>query len=146
MCTQTAEYKIMATSVKLVKIELNSEGDFVLVPTDDCMLISNLADSYKRILVDREQCEERMSAIRKQYETGKDTASLIAETCEIANVKNEFSENAVKEIDSIFGAGTVKKYFCDLYREIPEFEPDADCIEDFFEQLMTAIEQLYVKN
>ena len=58
-------------------------------------------------------------------------------------VDAEFSEKAIKIIDNIFGEGTLKKYFRNIYEEVPEFLLDAECIADFFKKISPVMETLF---
>ena len=61
----------------------------------------------------------------------------------MSRVNVDFSKEATVIIDGIFGSDTVKKYFRNIYSEIPDFLPDTDCIIDFFEQITPVIEKLF---
>ena len=57
-------------------------------------------------------------------------------------VRREFSEKAEAIMDSVFGEGTTKKYFGDVYAVIPDFCPDLECFIDFWNSLIPVIERL----
>lgn len=68
---------------------------------------------------------------------------IMDKTAEMSGVNVGFSEAAATVIDGIFGEGTLRKYFRDIYEEIPDFLPDADCIMDFLEQVIPVMEGLF---
>lgn len=45
--------------------------------------------------------------------------------------RREFSEKAAEIMDGVFGEGTTRKYFGDVYEAIPDFCPDVECFMDF---------------
>ncbi len=57
-------------------------------------------------------------------------------------VRREFSEKASAIMDSVFGDGTTRKYFGDVYAVIPDFCPDLECFLDFWDSLIPVIERL----
>lgn len=57
-------------------------------------------------------------------------------------VRREFSEKAAAIMDSVFGEGTTRKYFGDVYDVIPDFCPDLECFLDFWNSLIPIIERL----
>lgn len=56
--------------------------------------------------------------------------------------RREFSEKAAEIMDGVFGEGTTRKYFGDVYEAIPDFCPDAECFMDFWDSLIPVIERL----
>lgn len=56
--------------------------------------------------------------------------------------RREFSEKASEIMDGVFGEGTTRKYFGDVYEAIPDFCPDVECFMDFWDSLIPVIERL----
>lgn len=56
--------------------------------------------------------------------------------------RREFSEKAAEIMDGVFGEGTTRKYFGDVYESIPDFCPDVECFIDFWDSLIPVIERL----
>lgn len=56
--------------------------------------------------------------------------------------RREFSEKAAEIMDGVFGEGTTRKYFGDVYEAIPDFCPDVECFMDFWDSLIPVIEKL----
>lgn len=56
--------------------------------------------------------------------------------------RREFSEKAAEIMDGVFGDGTTRKYFGDVYEAIPDFCPDVECFMDFWDSLIPVIERL----
>jgi hypothetical protein len=54
-----------------------------------------------------------------------------------------FSEESVKILDGIFGADAVKKYFRNIYDEIPDFLPGVECIYEFLETATPVLEDIF---
>ncbi len=127
----------------LTKIELNSYGDYVVVSTEDATLFDRFAAGYKSIIDLADAAPEKLREIEKKYAQSGGTASKMEEVLEISRVNVKFSRNAVNVADSIFGAGTLKKYFRNIYEELPEFVPNPDCILEFFEKITPEMEKLF---
>lgn len=135
--------KIGLKSVSLTKIELNDSGDYITVSADSPAFFDGFAAGYKQIADLADSIPAKLDEIEKKYEGKEDFSSTMDKTLEMSGVNVDFSKGAAGIIDGIFGPDTVKKYFRDIYEEIPDFLPDADCIIDFFEQITPVIEKLF---
>lgn len=136
-------YKFKESEVSLAKIELNSQGDYVMVSTDDSTLFDRFSDGYKHIAELADSIPAKLEEIEKQYEGKEDFPSIMEKTVAMSRVNVGFSKEAVAVVDGILGEGTVKKHFRSIYEEIPDFLPDANCIIGFFEQITPVIEKLF---
>lgn len=135
--------KIELKSVNLTKIELNDSGDYITVSADSPTFFDGFAAGYKNIADLADSIPGKLEEIENKYKGKEDFPSVMDKALEISSVNVGFSKEAAGIIDGIFGADTVKKYFRDVYEEIPDFLPDADCIISFFEQITPVIEKLF---
>lgn len=135
--------KIGLKSVNLTKIELNDSGDYITVSADNPTFFDGFAAGYKKIADLADGVPVKLDEIEKRYEGKDEFAATMDKALEMSGVNVDFSKEAARIIDGIFGADTVKKYFREIYEEIPDFLPDADCIIDFFEQITPVIEKLF---
>lgn len=90
-----------------------------------------------------DEIAKKVGQIQEQYSGKEDFESVMKKASAMSEENVRFSTEAVKTIDSIFGEGTIKKYFRNIYREIPDFLPDADCITDFFKQITPVTERIF---
>lgn len=137
--------KINEHGAKLTKIELNEHGDYVAISLDSPVLFDNFVAGYKHIVDLSESVPKQIEEIEKKYEGQDGFTAVMEKTVAISKVNVDFSADATKTIDGIFGDGTTRKYFHDIYEEIPDFIPDADCIIDFFEKISPEMEKLFDK-
>lgn len=135
--------KIGLKSASLTKIELNDSGDYISVSADSSTFFDRFAAGYKKIANLAYGIPGKLEEIEKRYEGKEGFSDTMDKALEMSSVNVDFSKEAVRIIDGIFGADTVKKYFREVYEEIPDFLPDADCIIDFFEQITPVIEKLF---
>lgn len=135
--------KIGLKSVNITKIELNDSGDYITVSADSPAFFDGFAAGYKQIADLSDSIPAKLEEIEKKYEGKDDFSSTMDKALEMSGINVDFSKVAAGIIDGIFGPDTVKKYFRDIYEEIPDFLPDADCIIDFFEQITPVIEKLF---
>lgn len=135
--------KIRLKSVNLTKIELNDSGDYITVSADSPTFFDGFAAGYKKIADLADGVPAKLDKIEKKYEGKEDFSDIMEKTLEMSRVNVDFSKEATVIIDGIFGSDTVKKYFRNIYSEIPDFLPDTDCIIDFFEQITPVIEKLF---
>lgn len=122
---------------KLIKVELNDRGDYIVISTGDNAFFEWVAQVFKRIVDMAEEIPKKCHEI--EAESGRDEMEKIIEE---ARVNISFSEEAVRMIDGVFGDGTIRKYFYRLYEEVPDFIPDCDCFTDFFDKITPVMEQL----
>lgn len=137
--------KLQKNDVSIIKIELNGSGDYIAVSADDSTLFDRFASGYKRISELADEVPKKLDEIEKKYAVAEDEKTKIDMTVEMSRVNVDFSNEAVNIVDAIFGAGTVKKYFRDVYEEIPEFLPGAECFVDFFSQISPTMESIFSK-
>lgn len=57
-------------------------------------------------------------------------------------LRRGFSEKSAGIMDGVFGEGTTRKYFGDIYEAIPDFCPDLECFLDYWNSLIPVIERL----
>lgn len=122
---------------KLIKVELNDKGDYIVISTVDYAFFERVAQVFKQIVDMAEKIPKKCHEIEKKL--GKDEMEKMIEE---ARVRISFSEEAVRMIDGVFGDGTIRKYFYRLYEDIPDFIPDYDCFTDFFNKITPVMEQL----
>lgn len=135
--------KLNDSSVKLIKIELNKYGDYVAVSADDSMLLDRFVAGYKKIVDMSEDTPRKIEEVEKRYEGKEDFSATMDKTLEISRINVGFSKEATEIVDGIFGEGTIRKYFRDIFEEIPQFLPDADCFIEFLEEITPELEKLF---
>lgn len=135
--------KITGKNTGLLKIELNSAGDYIVVSADNPVFFDNFAAGFKHIADMADEIPAKLDEIEKKYREKDNFEATMDKALEISKINLQFSKDAVRIIDNIFGEGTIKKYFRDVMEEIPDFLPDVDCILDFFEKITPEIEKLF---
>lgn len=135
--------RINEESVKILKIELNDAENYIVVSADDPTLFDRFAAGFKKISDLADEKPKMIEEIEKKYDGKDDFSSAIDKTVAMSKVNVDFSKEAVAVVDGIFGEGTIRKYFAKVYKEIPDFLPDADCIIDFFEKITPTMEKAF---
>lgn len=103
-------------------------GEKITVSGNDISII-------ERFEVAGEELEALADDMEKRETEEKTAKEKIAE-------RREFSEKAAEIMDGVFGEGTTRKYFGDVYEAIPDFCPDVECFMDFWDSLIPVIERL----
>ena len=135
--------RIEENSTGLLKVELNSYGDYIVLTADNPLLFDNFTAGFKHISDLADEIPAKLDEIENRYFGKDDFNSAMDKSLEMSKVNVQFSKDAVSVIDSIFGDGTVKKYFRNIIEEIPDFLPDVDCILDFFDKITPEMEKLF---
>lgn len=116
--------------VQLTKVYVGGGDDFIVVSGNDISIID-------RFLAAGEELETLAAELdKKEHDVGEDDYKKEME------IRREFSEKATAIMDGVFGEGTTRKFFGDVYAVIPNFQPDAECFIDFWDKLIPVIERL----
>lgn len=116
--------------VQLTKVYVGGGDDFIVVSGNDISIID-------RFLAAGEELESLAEELdKKESEVGENDYKKEME------IRKEFSEKATAIMDGVFGEGTTRKFFGDVYEVIPNFLPDAECFIDFWDSLIPVIERL----
>lgn len=135
--------KVENSSVEAIKLVLNNKNEYIMISPDDTAMFDRFATGIRQIVGMADEMPKKLDEIEKQYKGKTDHQSRIEEAIALARENVNFSREAVKIIDGIFGEGTIKKYFRNLYEEIPDFMPGSDCIIDFFEKITPPMEDIF---
>lgn len=127
--TEAEEMRI-DNRVQLTKVYVGGGDDFIVVSGNDISIID-------RFLAAGEELETLAGELdKKESEVGDSDYKKEME------IRKEFSEKATEIMDNVFGEGTTRKFFGDVYAVIPNFQPDAECFIDFWDSLIPVIERL----
>lgn len=127
--TEVEEIRI-DNRVTLTKVYVGGGDDFIVVSGNDISIID-------RFLAAGEELEALADDLdKKGSEIGENDYKKEME------VRREFSEKAAEIMDGVFGEGTTRKFFGDVYEVIPNFQPDLECFFDFWDKLIPVIERL----
>lgn len=127
--TEVEELRI-DNRVQLTKVYVGGGDDFIVVSGNDISIID-------RFLAAGEELESLAAELDKnESDTEENDYKKEME------IRREFSEKATAIMDSVFGEGTTRKFFGDVYAVIPNFQPDAECFIDFWDSLIPVIERL----
>lgn len=116
--------------VQLTKVYVGGGDDFIVVSGNDISIIDRFLSAGEELEslaaeLDKKESEAREGDYKKEME-----------------IRREFSEKATAIMDGVFGDGTTRKFFGDVYALIPNFQPDAECFIDFWDKLIPVIERL----
>lgn len=127
---KTQEEMQIDNRVTLTKVYVGGGNDFIVVSGNDISIYDRFqlaGDELEALIAEMEQ---------KESENGdKDIKKVI-------EARKHFSEKATEIMDGVFGEGTTRKFFGDVYAAIPNFQPDAECFIDFWDALIPVIEKL----
>ena len=135
----------------LAKVFLNSNDDFIYINEKDASIFDRFAALMKWLEEKEGDVREKEKEIEKQY--GKDIVRLDEEGnvedvnvdafVRISALRTEVYREAAERNDSIFGEGTIRKYFRKFYEINPGFVPDEECFSDFMEEITPVLNELF---
>ena len=132
--------KMITSEVDTLRLEVNDDGEYIMISADDATMFDRFAAGIRHIVELSDGTAKKVEEVEKQYEG---QAGFDADMEKVAGINVEFSKEAVRTVDSIFGEDTVKKVFRDTYNHIPDFLPSVNLITDFFEQVTPYMEKLF---
>ena len=135
----------LATDLGIEEIAINRHGDKIFISAEDSTLFDRFVNCFDFIIKQSKSRAAELDEIEKKYEGKKDTESEIEMAVEMSRVNVEFSTEAAKTIDGVFGEGTVRKYFCDHYEKIPSFLPGVDCFMAVLDKISPIMEEIFGK-
>lgn len=135
--------KMITSEVDTLRLEVNDDGEYIAISADDSSMFDRFAAGIRHIVELSDQTAEKVEEIEKQYEGQTGFDADMEKVSAISGINVEFSREAVRTVDSIFGEDTVKKVFRDTYNHIPDFLPSVNLITDFFEQVTPYMEKLF---
>lgn len=121
--------------VQLTKVYVGGGDDYITVSGNDLSMIDRFVVAGNRIVSLAQEMDAKIA------EFGN-TADNFEEAVECIRIRKDFAEKATQEMDMVFGAGATRKFFSDVYAEIPEFIPDAECFMDYFDSFIPVLEKM----
>jgi len=135
--------KMITSEVDTLRLEVNDDGEYIMISADDATMFDRFAAGIRHIVELSDQTAAKVEEIEKQYEGQTGFDADMEKVAAISGINVEFSREAVRTVDSIFGEDTVKKVFRSTYNVIPDFLPSVNLITDFFEQVTPHMEKLF---
>lgn len=135
--------KMVRGEVDTLRLEVNDDGEYIMISADDATMFDRFASGIRHIVELSDETAEKVEAIEKQYEGRTGFDADMEKVAAISGINVEFSREAVRTVDSIFGEDTVKKVFRSTYNVIPDFLPSVNLITEFFEQVTPYMEKLF---
>jgi len=106
-------------------------------------------EEIKNTNITEDRIENRVQLTKVYLGSGDDyiilsgnDISLFDKFLDAGNKIISLSEEAANVMNSVLGEGATRKFFRDVYKEIPDFLPDVECFLDFFDSLIPVIEKL----
>ena len=131
--------KMITSEVGTLRLEVNDDGEYIMISADDATMFDRFAAGIRHIVELSDGTAKKVEEVEKQYEGQAGFDADMEKVAAIAGINVEFSKEAVRTVDSIFGEDTVKKVFRDTYNHIPS----VNLITDFFEQVTPYMEKLF---
>lgn len=131
----------------LLKVIVNDDDECIYLNPNDSTFMDRFAKFLSWLDVKSRELEKIGEDKAKQYE-GKDLVSEdgdidIDQLLEMTDIQLGAVKEISEEVDKLFGQDTLKKFYKPYYSINPEFVPDADCINDFLEQIIPQINVAY---
>ena len=135
----------------LAKVILNDKEEYVLINGKDATIFDRFAEFIKWLDDMGNEIKKKEKDIEAEY--GKDivqrdedgavedinTGAFIA----LSKLRTDTYREAAERIETVFGTGTMRKYFNAFYELNPEFVPDDECIYDFIEEITPVLNEIF---
>lgn len=128
--------------VQLTRVFVGGGGDFIVVSGNDISIIDRFQDAGDKMMKIADDMEKAVEEIKKKYGDEENPDLESSDRQKIIEIQKDFSVKATEIMDGVFGKGTTRKFFGDVYAVIPDFLPSEECFLDFFDSLIPVIERL----
>lgn len=131
----------------LVKVLVNDDDDYVYLNPND----STFMDRFAKFLAWLEEKTSELEKLGKEKDEQYEGRAMISEDGEVdveqllefTSIQVATLNEITERIDDLFGQNTLRKFFKAFYEINPDFVPDADCVNDFLEQIIPAVNDAY---
>lgn len=139
--TEVEEMRI-DNHVRLTKVYFGSGDDFVVISGNDASIYLKFVNARKKFMSLADGLEEEELRIRDKY-SGKEDVEISDEDEEkFLGLYKKLSDEATKIMDGVFGEGTTRKFWKDVYDVIPDYIPKIEAWMDYFDSLIPVVEKL----
>lgn len=123
----------LRVSSGIKKIEVNDNGDYIIIPVNDATFFDRYAEVIKSFEQKEIEYSKRTDELKEKHKdkSNNDTDSVI----DIATLYVDLCRDVCVELDKLFGEGSCKKIFPDV-----EY-PNEILIGEFFEQITPLLNQ-----
>lgn len=145
------EYRIGGkVSENLIKVIVNSQDDYIMLNSNDAVFVDKYTGIIKWMQERGASYDKSVGKWEKKY-TGRKLVEIkdgvteidTEQILELSKLRIDMCRECCERIDGLFGEGTIRKYFREIYEEIPDFVPDEDCVYDFFEEISPIIGDVF---
>lgn len=126
--------------VTLTKVFFGKGNDFIVVSGNDASIYLKFVNARKQFLSLADDLENEELKIKEKYKADEEVSEEDEE--KLLALYREFSEKSEKIMDGVFGEGTTKKFWGDVYEVIPDFIPKVEAWMDYFDSLIPVAERL----
>ena len=126
--------------VTLTKVFFGKGNDFIVVSGNDASIYLKFVNARKQFLSLADDLENEELKIKEKYKENEEVSEEDEER--LLTLYKEFSNKSEKIMDGVFGEGTTKKFWGDVYEVIPDFIPKVEAWMDYFDSLIPVAERL----
>lgn len=137
--------KIQFNDERIIKVEINNYGDYIVIAADDPNFFDRFQEMCKIIIELSENASSDIESVEKEFAGKNEIKYKLEKSSKLSELNIGFSEDVKKAIESVFGNDLFLKYFKEIYKQIPDFLPDGDCLMEFIDQITPIIEEVFEK-
>lgn len=126
--------------VTLTKVFFGKGDEFIVVSGNDASVYLKFVNARKQFLALADELEDEEIKIKEKYKKDEEVSEEDEEKLLI--LYRELSEKSEKIMDGVFGEGTTRKFWGDVYEAIPDFIPKVEAWMDYFDSLIPVAERL----
>lgn len=128
--------------VTLTRVFFGTDDNFIVVSGNDASIYLKFVNARKKFLSLADALESEELKIKENYK-GDENAEISDEDEErILGLYRNLSDESEKIMDGVFGEGTTRKFWKDVYEVIPDFVPKVEAWMDYFDSLIPVAERL----
>lgn len=130
----------VSNETELMSITINEYGEKIYFKSNDSQFLNSFMHMYHHLQKSADEAIKKIADLDAKN-TGEEQD--IDYFVEFADINLQYSQEAVRCINSVFGEDTVRKYFKSTYEYIPNYVPGIEPITKMLEQITTIIEKAF---
>lgn len=138
-------------SKKVVKVEVNDSGDYIVLYPGDTSFTTRYAAFLEWLKAKEKEMETVAAEAEKKYEGRKlvsenedGTQDIdVEQFSEMVNIYATVYKEITEKLEELFGQDVLKKFYKECYEVNPDFIPDIEYIGDFLEAVSPVLNDIY---
>lgn len=138
-----AEEIRLENHVLLTKVYFGRGDEFITISGNDASIYLKFIRARRRFIELANDLDDKELAIREKYKGKADEEMSDDDAEKILGLYGNLYEESKSIMDGVFGDGATKRFWSDVFEDIPDFVPKTEAWEDYFDSLVPVMNKLF---